>query len=480
MDLERIAVTLRPREGWEAIDLGYAMVRRFAGPVYAAWTVAVVPPAIVLGLALHSHPYLALAALWWLKPLFDRVPLAIVSRAFFGEVPSPARILARPRQYLGRGLLADLTWRRLLPWRAYVLPVAQLEELGGAARRRRLSVFAEAHAGLALLLTGIALVFELALFAGLNVLLLLFVPDTVEAPVLFGDEAPAWAPFVHGGLYLVAMSLVEPFYVAAGFALYINRRVHLEGWDIELHFRRLAARLIRLAQVAALLLALGAASLAGAAPTEAPAIDFAAEIEAVLSAPEFQTRETREVWRLIEDEPDEPVEESEVDLSFLHGVGELLSNLLMWAAAVFAALLLAYLIAALWRGREKGGRQATTTARRPETLFGLDLRPESLPADVVAAAEQAWAAGQAALAMSLLYRGALAHVVGRLAIEIPASATEGECVGIVAGGASEPLSADFAALTHGWQLVAYAQRTPAALHFAAWCDRWRVHLGAAR
>ena len=34
------------------------------------------------------------------------------------------------------------------------------------------------------------------------------------------------------------VGLVEPFFVAAGFAMYLNRRVELEAWDIEQEFRR--------------------------------------------------------------------------------------------------------------------------------------------------------------------------------------------------------------------------------------------------
>ncbi len=39
---------------------------------------------------------------------------------------------------------------------------------------------------------------------------------------------------------LIALSIIEPLYVAAGFTLYLNRRTHLEAWDIELAFRSIA------------------------------------------------------------------------------------------------------------------------------------------------------------------------------------------------------------------------------------------------
>ena len=42
--------------------------------------------------------------------------------------------------------------------------------------------------------------------------------------------------------YGLLVLLWEPFYLASGFALYLNSRTNQEGWDIELRFRELAAR----------------------------------------------------------------------------------------------------------------------------------------------------------------------------------------------------------------------------------------------
>ncbi len=46
---------------------------------------------------------------------------------------------------------------------------------------------------------------------------------------------------VRDGLFAV-MAIVEPFYVAGGFALYLNRRTALEGWDLEVALRRMGER----------------------------------------------------------------------------------------------------------------------------------------------------------------------------------------------------------------------------------------------
>src|SRR5690606_35158648 len=58
-------------------------------------------------------------------------------------------------------------------------------------------------------------------------------------------------------LMLVGMALVAPFYVAGGFALYLNRRIELEAWDIDLVFRRLAARLSRVTPILVMVLLVG-------------------------------------------------------------------------------------------------------------------------------------------------------------------------------------------------------------------------------
>jgi hypothetical protein len=47
------------------------------------------------------------------------------------------------------------------------------------------------------------------------------------------------APQAAGSVaYMAAVAFLEPFYVAAGFGMYVNRRVDLEAWDIEQEFRR--------------------------------------------------------------------------------------------------------------------------------------------------------------------------------------------------------------------------------------------------
>ncbi|OGQ86093.1 MAG: hypothetical protein A2289_17790 [Deltaproteobacteria bacterium RIFOXYA12_FULL_58_15] len=511
MDLERISVGIRAREHWEALDLGFAMVRHWWRAVFSSWVAVVLPLAVLLNVVLSDFPLLPFLLMWWLKPLFDRIPLAIVSRSFFGEVLSPWRIITRPRQYLGSGLFAALTFRRFSPWRSYLMPVAQLEDLSGEARGRRVSVLTGAHSGMSFVLTTLCLVFEMFLFRGLIVLGFLLIPDEVDAttflgdtpnwvpfvfPEALGDGCAWWVPFVRNGFHLLAMGLIEPFYVGAGFALYINRRVQLEGWDIELGLRRMAGRLRVLASTGvALIFMIGLIGAPGTVwaeniqptdnierteiPIDAASIDFAAEIKGVLSAEEFGTKETRERWQLIEQGDDDEEWGDPPDLGFLGKIGELFARILAWGVGGIALVLLVYLIA-LYVRRHNGngtGPDGRRKQEQPSTLFGLDLRPESLPDDILEEARRAWLAGDSERAMSLLYRGALAHVVDKLRVEVPASATEGECIGIVDVNLGSPISGDFALLTRAWQLIAYAKRSPSNASFDDLCRRWTSHLG---
>jgi hypothetical protein len=73
MQLERLAITLRPRNAWEAVDLGYAMVQQWWRPVMKAWLAVYVPAVIIINLLCWQAPVAAVFILWWLKPAFDRV-----------------------------------------------------------------------------------------------------------------------------------------------------------------------------------------------------------------------------------------------------------------------------------------------------------------------------------------------------------------------------------------------------------------------
>jgi hypothetical protein len=55
---------------------------------------------------------------------------------------------------------------------------------------------------------------------------------------LFISDASTTTAVVCSLSYAAAVLFLEPFFVAAGFGMYLNRRAELEAWDIEQEFRR--------------------------------------------------------------------------------------------------------------------------------------------------------------------------------------------------------------------------------------------------
>lgn len=93
-------------------------------------------------------------------------------------------------------------------------------------------------------------------------------------------------------------------------------------------------------------------------------------------------------------------------------------------------------------------------------LFGLDLRAESLPDDIPAAARALLAQGDVRGALSLLYRGALRVLIHERELVVQEGDTEGDCVRRVNRTVPGALADYFRRLVEAWGLVAYARRTP--------------------
>jgi hypothetical protein len=129
------------------------------------------------------------------------------------------------------------------------------------------------------------------------------------------------------------------------------------------------------------------------------------------------------------------------------------SSLLLW---ILGALCIA--IAAVWAIRmlRKRVPVAAVEEHAVTTVQGLDIRPESLPENIGAAALELLEAGREREALSLLYRGALSRAVHRYGIAILPSATEGEVLRAVNARLDPPRAAYFADLVALWQRAVYA------------------------
>ena len=230
----------------EAADLGVRLCQSVGPSVYRCYAMVAVP-VIVLALAsFEIADWLPSLVIWWLKPWLDRTILFVLSRAAFGQPTRPADVWREQRQVWWRQLLVTLTWRRLSPWRSLTQPVYQLEGLPLRqvwARARQIRGGSGA-AGSALLMTQAFSMCEAALSFSLLSLVFWMAPAgmTPDFEVFFSDEMPVFLAFLLPLTYATTVMFLEPFYVAAGFAMYLNRRAELEAWDIEQEFRRAFAR----------------------------------------------------------------------------------------------------------------------------------------------------------------------------------------------------------------------------------------------
>jgi hypothetical protein len=525
MQLEQIAVTLRPRTGWEAIDLGYAMVQAWWRPILRVWSVTYVPVALIVNLACWFEPVYAVMIMWWLKPAFDRVVLHVLSNAAFGEMPGVADTLrALPRLWWNNRLLAALTYARLSPVRSFHLPVTQLEASRGKAARNRMRVLGREGRSPAVWLTVVSVHLEVTLYLCVCLLINLLSPGEplfqFSWQAIFNPQSSHAVQYLSNGINTIVITVLEPLYVAAGFSLYLNCRTALEGWDVELTFKRLAARIDeqqqkmrRLGAAAAscvLTLALGLAMppearaqscpipdaatnpAAGAAnddepeePTEpaksgAPDTGARQRIAKVLADPVFG--EEKPAWRLRYVGPNWwGAERSKPnDWSTLSKIVEYLAKgfrVVVWIAGAILLIGLSYL---LIRYVRRSRRSTAPASSLPDMLFGLDVRPESIPDDLAAAVSALLAAGDMRAAIGLLYRAALVSLLQEGRIDIQPGDTEGDCERRVqrayVQGADETGKAEFfIRLVRSWQQVAYAHRMPAHDTVQVLAAEWTRH-----
>jgi hypothetical protein len=150
------------------------------------------------------------------------------------------QLWAARREVWWRQLFLTWTWRRLSPWRSFTQPVYQLEGLPFHKIRQRVKQVRRRKRGTALLMTLAFFMAQLCLVITVLSLLLWFAPgDSARSLLdLVFDPESAFFEAALAIAYAIVLAFLEPFYVAAGFAMYLNRRADLEAWDVEQELRR--------------------------------------------------------------------------------------------------------------------------------------------------------------------------------------------------------------------------------------------------
>lgn len=197
----------------------------------------------------------------------------------------------------------------------------------------------------------------------------------------------------------------------------------------------------------------------------------------VLALPDFSTDQTMWVPALKK----RVAVESPEWMTYVERFGRFLAGVLRAGVWIFGAIAVVVLLVTLHRWwRMTGKRMRAGEVSIPTHVGTLDIRAESLPDDIGAAARARWQAGDITGSLSLLYRGALSALVLRYEAPIRSSYTEAEC----RRAARARLNADgytyFESLTGAWLLAVYAGRRPDDVAGLALCDGFAVHFPAGR
>lgn len=492
MRLEQMTVHLRSRSAWEAVELGTALVRRDAATIWKSWVLVTLP----LFLAFNAIAW-ALDTMWlawvlmlWVKPALDRIPLFVISRSVFGATPTVRETLLAQLRW-GWGLaLHYLTWRRLSPARSLLMPIELLEGVKGSRLRERKRVLGGSVYGNAALLTYVFLCFQASLTFACLFLILIYIqpeylPETVRAGwAMIGQRTPWWAMAAWNFFVWIAVSVIEPFFVGAGFGLYLNRRTQIEAWDVEIAFRKLRARLTAAAAPFALALALLGAGSApvraqeaqAPAKQEAPTLPavfgdarvdergFSKAVDQAYRDPLLSSKSKRVTWEKRDKSKPKPPQQR--DMSWLSGFGKVFAFIAEWGLWILVGGLVATLLLTLrhWLPWMRGSLRRYKPLPVEVETEALQI-PEILPDNVPAEARRLWAQGKPRHALALLYRASVETMAERAEVALPPGATESECLRAsrrMPDGEDRSL---FARMVRVWQYAAYAQQLPAQEEF---------------
>jgi hypothetical protein len=219
---------------------------------------------------------------------------------------------------------------------------------------------------------------------------------------------------------------------------------------------------------------------AGGALRRAEVVDALAQERA---DPEFQDTEKTHVLRW-KNQRKQDAKPDPSYLAFLHWLREAsrwVARAGRWFLWLVGAAVVAVVAVSLryWI-RERADAIGTQAALLPQRVGALDVRPESLPDDIGAAARELWIGGEGRNALSLLYRGALSRLIHRHAVGIRAAHTESECLRLARARLGADAGEYFSRLVATWQRAVYGAQEPESEGVFRLCEDFDSRLGRAQ
>ncbi|GAA6186554.1 MULTISPECIES: hypothetical protein [Aliiglaciecola] len=511
MNIDNLTLEIRPRNSWRSFDLGCRMALRWYRSLISFWLVVTLP---IFVLACAIDIVWGVVAFWWLKPLYERGLLHILSRQVFGEtVTAKDAIRAWPR-LLKKQWFASITWRRLSPTRGFDLAIQQLEGLDGVARSKRLSILHRTIDDNTAWWTFICLGWELIIIFGLVALISYVVPAGVEFDYWLVITSDNWGTELTFNLFTyLAYLLIAPIYIAGSFAAYLNRRVILEAWDIEIGFKRAINKVTKpaLGAVASCILAVMLcfspvseswaedssakielpqfednqySELKDTDPANQQNIEFESEakIQAILDVPPFNGQQTETDYRWVgwgsDDEAESDSEKTSSDLPSWLVNGLMFfanfSEVLMWLAFGVTLLLLVYLSKDNIKGFFNQSPKQPATDELEMPLFSQAYQGDAMPDDVVSEIDLLFDAKAYRKLMSLMLITSLLEISKEQALPLTKSMTERECLEVIKTSVVGERSEFMQRLVDTWVHLAWAHKWPEKTTMQLLCEQWKT------
>ena len=155
------------------------------------------------------------------------------------------------------------------------------------------------------------------------------------------------------------------------------------------------------------------------------------------------------------------------------------SRLLIWVMAALVLGLLVVSLGRLLRARDYDGPTGGDTFVAPSHVSDLDIRPESLPSDIGAAARALWDRGEHRSALALLYRGMLSRLVHVHSVPIRDSSTEGDCLALTEALLAGERARYTSRLVRAWQRAVYGREDIQTATVHELCDGFSMMLDTA-
>lgn len=255
MQLDKLTVNVRPISADEAIDLGLNVARAWYWDLWLLWwhraKVLVLVLVIMLARDFYNDEFssgkLAIwfAMFYFCRPYCEITMLLYLSRKLFDKnhTPNDAKHID-----IGTGQSLKANFKARFSHKSHmVLSVYLLEDQQGKALSERLRALSRGSGNAMMRHSSVFWALEQLLVLGAFVLVMELLSNSYLGESMTQwferfDTLPVWLVALFMAVYLLCVSMLSPFFVASGFVCYVCRRSLLEGWDIELSFRKLRAR----------------------------------------------------------------------------------------------------------------------------------------------------------------------------------------------------------------------------------------------